>query len=278
MVQMLEDASSRSESDSSSYLSSGSLNNVIIGRWKVARSLAGGSKVTYRAPVLGSLSSSFMVKPHAVVKVPNARHSGPKRIQRHAWHFTTPRASSSRLTVLISFRTTTSHVGLSPQVVVATPVSQSNCTLPYRWVCSRRRCSPDRRLHEYRSWSLGLHKDAKIPESVSGISPPIPTPLDGRATTIRGHDSWRDALGAETARTHLSPLCHSPTSHQRLPYLSFSLLRPRPTLFGRFARSISSSGDGPVLCTTYHAQSEARNVTLILNTISALTYAQTGQR
>jgi hypothetical protein len=37
------------------------------------------------------------------------------------------------------------------------------------------------------SWSLGLHKDSKDPESLSGISPPIPAPLEGRATTIRGH-------------------------------------------------------------------------------------------
>jgi hypothetical protein len=39
-------------------------------------------------------------------------------------------------------------------------------------------------------------------------------------------------------------------------------------MFGRFARSISW---GLVPCITYHAQSEARNVTLILNAISALT-------
>jgi hypothetical protein len=43
-------------------------------------------KVTYRAPVLESLSWTFLVKPHATVKVPDARHSGPKRIQSNGTH------------------------------------------------------------------------------------------------------------------------------------------------------------------------------------------------
>jgi hypothetical protein len=86
---------SRSESDPNSYLSPGSLNNVIISRWKIARSLAGGSKATYRAPVLESLSSSFLVKPHAVLKVPMLVTAGRKGSK--GMHFTTPRASSSRL-------------------------------------------------------------------------------------------------------------------------------------------------------------------------------------
>jgi hypothetical protein len=174
-------------------------------------------------------------------------------------------------------RLATIHVALSPRVVVATSIKRSTnrtWALPYRWVSNRRRCSPEGRQHRYRSWSLGLHKDAKDPESLSGITPPIPAPLEGRATTIRRHGSWRDALGAETARTHLTLSNLPPTT----TVIKLFLLRPRPTLFGRFARPISWSGDGPRSMHHIPRSVRARNVTLILNTISALTYAHARQR